>query len=123
MLPFCENNNYYLIAKLCQLFGDHMDCSPPNSSIRGISQGRIVECVAISSGIEPVSPAWQVDSISLSHLGSPYHIFKAYLFFRSAMIPHMEKHLQLWLVVGLVCSSSLQSSSIYLFSAGIRLVN
>ena len=41
-----------------------MDCSPPGSSVYGISQGRILEWVAISfswdlpdPGIEPASPA------------------------------------------------------------------
>ena len=41
-----------------------MDCSPPGSSVHGISQARILEQVAISfsedlphPGIEPVSPA------------------------------------------------------------------
>ena len=41
-----------------------MDCSPPGSSVQGISQARISELVTISfsedlphSGIEPVSPA------------------------------------------------------------------
>ena len=41
-----------------------MDCSPPGSSVRGISQARILEWVAISfsgdlptPGIKPVSPA------------------------------------------------------------------
>ena len=28
---------------------DHMDCSPPGSSVHGISQARILEWVAISS--------------------------------------------------------------------------
>ena len=41
-----------------------MDCSPPGSSVRGISQARVLEWVAISfsgdlpdPGIKPVSPA------------------------------------------------------------------
>ena len=42
-----------------------MDCSPPGSSVHGISQARILEWVAVSSsrgspdsGIEPVSPLY-----------------------------------------------------------------
>ena len=31
-----------------QLFCNHMDCNPPGSSVHGISQGRILEQVAIS---------------------------------------------------------------------------
>ena len=55
-----------------------VDCSPPGSSVYGILQARILEWVAISSpgdfpnpGIEPESPALQVDSSPLSHQGSP----------------------------------------------------
>ena len=51
-----------------------MDYSLPGSSVHGISQARILEWVAISfsrgssgSGIKLISPAWQVDSSSLSH--------------------------------------------------------
>ena len=60
-----------------------MDCRPSGSFLHGISQARILEWVAIffSRGssqfrIEPVSPALQVDSLPLSHLGSP-HILHA----------------------------------------------
>ena len=51
-----------------------MDCSPQGSSVHGISWARILEWVAIPSpgdlpktGIEPKSPALQVDSLWLSH--------------------------------------------------------
>ena len=47
-----------------------MDCSPPGSSVHGISQARILGWVAIPSprdlpdpGIEPGSPALQADSL------------------------------------------------------------
>ncbi|CAI9152810.1 unnamed protein product [Rangifer tarandus platyrhynchus] len=47
-----------------------MDCSPPGSSVCGILQARILEWVAISfsrdlpdPGIEPMSPALEVDSL------------------------------------------------------------
>ena len=47
-----------------QLFWDPVDCSPPGSSVHGISQAWIMEWVAISfsmgssqPGIEPMSPA------------------------------------------------------------------
>ena len=53
------------VPQLCLTFCEPMDCSPPGSSLRGISQARIQEWVAISfsrgdlpdPGIEPVSPA------------------------------------------------------------------
>ena len=54
------------------------DCGPPGSSVCGISQTRILGWVATSSpedlpnsGVEPTSPAWQAESLPLSHLGSP----------------------------------------------------
>ena len=55
------------------------DCGPPGFSDHGIFQARILEWVAISfspgdlpnPGIEPLSPALQVDTLSLSHQESP----------------------------------------------------
>ena len=37
-----------LITKSCLILCDPMDCSPPGSSVRGISQARTLEWVAIS---------------------------------------------------------------------------
>ena len=37
-----------LVAQLCRTLCDPMDCSPPGSSVHGISQARILEWVAIS---------------------------------------------------------------------------
>ena len=59
---------------------DPMDCSPPGSSVHGISQARILEWAAISSsrGIFPTRGLnlcllcvlhWPADSLPLSHLG------------------------------------------------------
>ena len=54
-----------------------MDCSPPGSSVHGISQARILERVAISfsrGSSRPRDPSllhWQVCSLPLSHQGSP----------------------------------------------------
>ena len=36
------------LLRCVQLFYDPMDCSPPGSSVHGISQARILEWVAIS---------------------------------------------------------------------------
>ena len=68
-----ENESESEVAQSCLTLCDTMDCSLPGSSVRGIFQARILECVAISAsgnlptGIEPaspVSPALQVDSLS-----------------------------------------------------------
>ena len=52
------------LLQSCPTLRDPMDCSPPCSSVHGLLQARILECVGISlsrgssrSGIEPVSPA------------------------------------------------------------------
>ena len=37
-----------LVAQLCPTLCDHMDCSPPGSSVHGILQARVLEWVAIS---------------------------------------------------------------------------
>ena len=58
----CNMMDGCLVAKSCLTFCDPMDCSPPGSSVHGISQVRILEWVAISfsrdlpePGMEPVS--------------------------------------------------------------------
>ena len=53
-----------------------MDCSPPGSSVHGISQARILEQMAISSSKgsswpRDQTPSLQADSLPLSHEGSP----------------------------------------------------
>ena len=60
---------------------DPRDFSPPGFCDHGISQTRILEWVAISfykgasnPGIEPVSPALQVDSLPLNDMGRPWEI-------------------------------------------------
>ena len=68
-------------ACVLRFLSDPMDYSPPDFSVHGISQARILEWVAISSSgdlpnpeIEPFfsSVSWlQVDSLLLSHQGSP----------------------------------------------------
>ena len=70
-----------LFSRIGLLRPDPMDHSPPGSSVHGISQTRILEWVAISfsrdlpnPGNEPGSPAWQEDSLLLSHQGSPSHL-------------------------------------------------
>ena len=67
-----------LLSCYVQLFCDPLDCSPAGSSLHGISQARILKWLPFLSpgdlldpGIEHASPAWQADSLTLSHLGSP----------------------------------------------------
>ena len=67
------------VTKSWLMLCDPMDCSPPSSSVPGISQARIPEWVAIffSRGIFPTQGGnlhllhWQVDTLPLSHQGSP----------------------------------------------------
>ena len=54
----------------CQTLCNPIDCSPPGSSVHGILQARILEWVAMpppgdlpNTGIEPRSPALQMDSL------------------------------------------------------------
>ena len=65
------------VAQLCLTLWP-MDCSLPGSSFHGIPQGRILERVVIFSpwifltqGLNTNLLHWQVDSLPLSHLGSP----------------------------------------------------
>ena len=62
----------------CLTLCDPVDYSPQGSSVHGILQERVLEWVAMSSsgylpdpGVEHRSPALQVDSLPLSHWGSP----------------------------------------------------
>ena len=71
-------------TKSCPTLCNPMDYSPPDSSVHGISQARILEWVAISffrgssdpgietQGSNPGLLRWQEDSLSLNHLGSPW---------------------------------------------------
>ena len=61
-----SRDNMYVCAQSCLTLCDHMDCSPPGSSVRGISQARKLECVAISSsrGIFPTQGSNLVSYVS-----------------------------------------------------------
>ena len=71
-----------LFAQLCPTLCDPMDCSPLGSSVHGIFPGKntAVSCHFLLRGIFPaqeLNPCLlhlQVDSLSLSHLGSPRFI-------------------------------------------------
>ena len=71
----------FLVAKSCPTLCDPMDCGPPDSSVHGISQARILEWVAISfsrgSGdwthiwIEPTSLALTDELVTVERPGKP----------------------------------------------------
>ena len=70
-----------------RLFCDSINCSLPGSSVHGISKATVLEWVPFPSPrdlpcpeIEPVSSAWQEDSLALSHLGSPLRQHTSYNF-------------------------------------------
>ena len=73
-----------LVTKSCQTLCNPVDCSPPSSSVHGISQARILGWVAIllqeifpTQESNPCLLYWQVDSVPLSHQGSPLESLKA----------------------------------------------
>ena len=70
-----------LVAQSCPTLCDHVDCSPPGSSARGILQARMLEWVGISfpgdlpnPGIRLGSPALQADFLPSEPRGNPSHI-------------------------------------------------
>ena len=76
------NVRVYSASQSCPDLCNLLDCSPPGSSVHGISQARILEGVAISyyrgifltPGVKPmslVSPVLAGDSLPLCHLGHP----------------------------------------------------
>ena len=67
-----------LVTQLCLTLCDLMDCTPPASSVYGISQARILGEMAMSApgdlpiqGLNPCLLHGQVDSVPLTHQGSP----------------------------------------------------
>ena len=77
-----EKHQYSMkaVTQSCLTLCDHMDCSPPVSSVHGISQARILEWVAMpfSKGIFPTqgpslaSPELADGFFTPDHLGSPH---------------------------------------------------
>ena len=81
LTPLCA----WSVTQSCPALFDSMDCSLPGSSVHGILQSRILECVAISCSRGSSQPSnwtqvsyflhWQTDSLSLHHLRSPFDSF------------------------------------------------
>ena len=75
------NHSTVCVFSRIWLFCDPVDCSPPGSSVHGISQARIPQWVVISFSRGSswlrnwtwVSCIWQANSLQLSHQGSPNH--------------------------------------------------
>ena len=72
-----------LATQSCTTLCDPVDYSPPDSSIHGILQARVLELVAISFcqesfnlGMEPGSPASQADTLLSEPPGKPKRITK-----------------------------------------------
>ena len=73
-------HNKLLVAQSCLTLCDPMDCSLPGSSVHGILQARILECLSFPSpgnlaspGIEPQSPAFQANSLLTERPGKLVH--------------------------------------------------
>ena len=68
-----------LVAKSCLTLCDLMDCSPPDSLVHGDSPGKNIGAVChflfqgifLTQGSNPCLLHWKVDSLPLSHQGSP----------------------------------------------------
>ena len=76
-----------LFAQSCRTLCNPMDCSPPGSSVHGILQERILECVPPNPrdlpnpGIEPRSLALQADSLPAELPGKPQSCIGNFNFF------------------------------------------
>ena len=75
-----------VVTQSCLTFCDPMDCSPPNSPVHEIFQSRTQEWVSTASfgdipdpGIEPGSPALQVDFLPSEPQGKPKITFLDFL--------------------------------------------
>ena len=75
-----KNHLFNLVVVFsCYVFCDHMDCSPPGSSVHGIFPGKnirvgyhfLLEGVFLTQGSNPHLLHWQVYSLPLSHQRSP----------------------------------------------------
>ena len=85
-ISYMMKNMLELFTQSCSILCDHMDCSPPGSSVHGILQVRMLEWVAPSffpgdlsdPGIEPRCPALQADSLLSKPPGKPKKYTKVF---------------------------------------------
>ena len=61
---FCKMKVKMSVAQSCLTLCSPMDCSPPGSSVHGISQGKILECVAMPSSRGSSQPRDRTQQIS-----------------------------------------------------------
>ena len=71
LMPSIKSSGCCLLTKLCPTLCKPMDCSPPGSSVHGISQARILESVAISSSIKSKQRVTEKKAACLSPPQSP----------------------------------------------------
>ena len=105
------------LVRLC----DPMDCNPPDSSVHGIVQTRLLEWVAISSlkesswprdwTIPSVSPALQEDSLPSEPSGKPRCVNNQQQFHSSQLTDPEVAHLDLWDVENRVISARFPEGS------------
>ena len=106
---------WVLVAQLCPTLCDPMDCTPPGSSVHGILQARILECVAISFSRGSSLPrdrtciscvccigsqilyhwaTWEAPSLTCgsleSRLSSSYHLLSTLTFLPSSCKDHCD---------------------------------
>ena len=73
-----------LVPQFCLTLCDPLDCSPPDSFIHGILQGRMLVCVAsfhlqgtfLTHGSNPGLLNWQADSLLSEQPGKPIMEFR-----------------------------------------------
>ena len=93
-----------LVTQSCTTLCDPMDCSPPGSSVHGIFQARILECVAI-----PFSrgSSWPRDWTQVSCIAGRFFTFwgtreapmgpYAHLIWWPSLRKRMENSIQMWM--------------------------
>ena len=82
------------VAQLCLTLCDPMDCNPAGSSVHGILQARMLECVAISSPedlpkpwVEPVSPEQAGGFFTTEPPGKPY---RTHIKYNNICLKHVQ---------------------------------
>ena len=98
--------NKCMHAQLCPTLCNPVDCSPPGSSVHGISQAKILQWVAISSSrrssqsrdinfLSWVSCIGNMDSLPLEPSGEPYQGYRGELHRKQNVYERMKAHEQI----------------------------